>query len=183
MTKLVTLCTEGPSGLQLQHYCRITETSFAVVTGKSTGTCGAHAWVKQRHMRKMMCGACGPVSGANKQRESGAQRGLGWESSWMPTKGVSPLHFAALTRRIWTSRGNAFNDRSASVFQHCVGGWSNGAGQGRRSDLRRRKWMFLQNNKHFPVRHSRKRIRLGHVMYLYNDFCSGLFAQRKRLVL
>lgn len=54
------------------------------------------------------------------------------------------------------SRGNGFNDRSSSVFQHCVGGWSNGAGQGRRSDVRRCKWMFQQNNKHFPVRHSRK---------------------------
>lgn len=49
---------------------------------------------------KMMCGTCGPASGANKQSESGAQRGRGWESSWTPTSGVLLLHFAALTRRI-----------------------------------------------------------------------------------
>lgn len=83
---------------------------------------------KAKTHEKMMGGTCGPVSGANKHCESGAQRGLDLESSWTPTSGVLLLHFAALTRRIWTSRGNGFNDRSASVFQHCVGGWSNGAG-------------------------------------------------------
>lgn len=52
--------------------------------------------------------------------------------------------------------GKRFNGCFLSVFQHSVGGWSNATGQGRHSDVRRFKWMFLQNNKHFPEYQSRK---------------------------
>lgn len=52
--------------------------------------------------------------------------------------------------------GKRFNGCFLSVFQHSVGGWSNATGQGRHSDVRCFKWMFLQNNKHFPEYQSRK---------------------------
>lgn len=105
ITKHVTLCKEGPAVLQLQIYlflffCQITLTPFAVVTGKSLGCMWRARMSKAKTHEKMMCGTCGPVSGANKHRQSGAERGLGWESSWTPTSGVLLLHFAALTRGI-----------------------------------------------------------------------------------
>lgn len=76
--------------------------------------------------------------------------------------------------------GKRFNGRFLSVFQHSVGGWSNATGQGRHSDVRCCKWMFLQNNKHFPRMAVQESIRLGRAVYLYNG--SKWFAKGKRLV-
>lgn len=69
---------------------------------------------------------------------------------------VSFLQFAALTSLILSDLGKQFNDCFLTVFQHCVGGWSWTAGQGRYSDVQYSKWMFQQNNKHFSFHQPRK---------------------------
>lgn len=69
---------------------------------------------------------------------------------------VSVLQFAALTSLILSDLGKQFNDCFLTVFQHCVGGWSWTAGQGRYSDVQYSKWMFQQNNKHFSFHQPRK---------------------------
>lgn len=53
-------------------------------------------------------------------RECCAAAGL----SWTATSRVSFHQFTALTSLIWSDLGKWFNDCFSTVFQHCVGGWS-----------------------------------------------------------
>lgn len=77
-------------------------------------------------------------------------------SAQMPQlRGLSPAA-QSFNKSDMSDLGKWFNGCSLSVFQHSVGGWSNATGQGRHSDVRRFKWMFLQNNKHFPEYQCRK---------------------------
>lgn len=173
---------------QLQHFCRITETPFAVVAGESLGTCGAHAWVKQRHMRKWCVAHVGLwVEQTNAVSQEPSEAWAGSLAGPAPTSGVLLLHFAALTRRIWTSRGSGFNDRSASVFSTLCG-WVVLMALGRDGAL-----MYAAVNGCFNGTTNtflfaipgKNQIRPCYVFIqrFFFFFFAGLFAQRRRLVL
>lgn len=162
--------------LQLQML-QIIGISFIVVTETSTRIWAghvAHMHEKPQADDKMM-NTSEPVSEANKYYQSGS---VCWGRSLLDDyqQGLVPaVH--SFNKSDLNDPRKRFNDCFSSVFQHCVGGWSNATGQGRHSDVQCCKWMFRHNNKHFPAHHFKK-VPDQAVLCIYTMVLNRSFGQR-----
>lgn len=160
--------------LQLQML-QIIGISFIVVTETSTRIWAghvAHMHEKPQADDKMM-NTSEPVSEANKYYQSGS---VCWGRSLLDDyqQGLIPaVH--SFNKSDLNDPRKRFNDCFSSVFQHCVGGWSNATGQ--HSDVQCCKWMFRHNNKHFPAHHFKK-VPDQAVLCIYTMVLNSLFSQR-----